>query len=380
MTGSTPGEVHYARRAAGATSTRTRWRPSSSTRCSAGGSDRPSDSRDTTRDPSPRPQAEDTQVDQAQEGGRRPGLVRLAVPAPARLPAAVGLARPRVVDLVVPTSAVPDEVLEIDEGAVEEVGAPRDDSRVAEQAHDHRPAHRVVASRTVVRVPVGEVRPDVDQSPWDRHAKILADGAPAVWGYGWGTLLTPADLERIGGLEAVLSLPGAHVEDLPGGRVWVTLGNDPSTVPDGVMRALHEALRPALTQRSVVGRDGRCGPRAGRPGSRPARTGRRRRRIPAADRARSRGCGAAGGTRAYGRWLRVGLLLGLSWRPLSNLVVRRPRAPATAPPTRPARPAPGPSAARRRRPRRTPGPAPRRRSAARGSRRTAGARPAPRAA
>lgn len=89
------------------------------------------------------------------------------------------------------------------------------------------------------------------QSPWDRHAKILADGAPGVWGYGWGTLLAPADLDRIGGLDVVLSLPSAHVEDLPGGRVWVTLGNDPSTVPDEVMRALHEALRPVLAQRAV---------------------------------------------------------------------------------------------------------------------------------
>lgn len=84
------------------------------------------------------------------------------------------------------------------------------------------------------------------QSPLESRSMPPAGGygsVPDVWGYGWGTLLSPSHLERIGGVEG---LPGAHVEQLPGGRVWVTLGDDPSQVPEVAMWGLHEALQPAF--------------------------------------------------------------------------------------------------------------------------------------
>jgi len=90
------------------------------------------------------------------------------------------------------------------------------------------------------------------ESPWERHAYAYAEPGSGVWGYGWGTLLGPAHLERIGGLQSVTALPGSRVRDLPEGRVWVTLGDDPAAVPDEVMLALHEVLLPALAEPLMV--------------------------------------------------------------------------------------------------------------------------------
>jgi hypothetical protein len=67
-----------------------------------------------------------------------------------------------------------------------------------------------------------------------------------MWGEGWGTLLNVAHLDKIGGVEALTAVPGSRVRDLPGGSVWVTLGDDPASVAQASMRALHEVLLPAL--------------------------------------------------------------------------------------------------------------------------------------
>ena len=91
-----------------------------------------------------------------------------------------------------------------------------------------------------------QVKGSHSQSPLESRSMPPVGGygaAPDVWGYGWGTLLSPAHLERIGGVEV---LEGAQVEQLPGGRVWVTLGDDPSQVPEAAMWRLHEALQPAF--------------------------------------------------------------------------------------------------------------------------------------
>ena len=91
-----------------------------------------------------------------------------------------------------------------------------------------------------------EVRASDSESPLERRSAAPAGGfgsAPDIWGYGWGTLLSPPQLERIGGAAV---LDGARVEQLPRGRVWVTLGDDPSAVPEAAMWRLHDALLPAF--------------------------------------------------------------------------------------------------------------------------------------
>lgn len=105
------------------------------------------------------------------------------------------------------------------------------------------------------------VRASYPESPWERHVMGQAEAASQVWGYGWGTLLGPAQLDRVGGAQPVTSLPGAHVRELPGGRVWVTFGDNPSAVPVETMQALHEALLPALAERWVVDEPARPAPR-----------------------------------------------------------------------------------------------------------------------
>ncbi|OJV56814.1 MAG: hypothetical protein BGO38_02305 [Cellulomonas sp. 73-145] len=93
----------------------------------------------------------------------------------------------------------------------------------------------------------------VGESPWERRTYAKAEAASQVWGYGWGTLLGPEQLDRIGGAGSITALPGARVQELSGGRLWLTLGDDPSAVRDHVMFALHEALLPALPSRRVLG-------------------------------------------------------------------------------------------------------------------------------
>ncbi|WP_155856033.1 hypothetical protein [Cellulomonas sp. URHD0024] len=93
------------------------------------------------------------------------------------------------------------------------------------------------------------VRASDTESPLELHSTVPVAGfgsEPDLWGFGWGTLLSPSHLERIGGVGVLTGVAGAEVHDLPGGRVWVTLGDDPSAVTDETMWGLHAALQPAF--------------------------------------------------------------------------------------------------------------------------------------
>ncbi|WP_051639881.1 hypothetical protein [Cellulomonas sp. URHE0023] len=78
------------------------------------------------------------------------------------------------------------------------------------------------------------------------HRGVFRNHDGHLWGYGWSTLLSPSHLERVGGVEQLAELPDAQVVNLSGGRVWLTLGDDPSAVPDATMWRLHEILTPVL--------------------------------------------------------------------------------------------------------------------------------------
>jgi len=90
-----------------------------------------------------------------------------------------------------------------------------------------------------------------EQSAWERHAGVPAASEPGLlWGYGWGTLLSPGHLAAVGGAGALAAalgdVPGAQLHERVGGQVWLTLGDDPTDVPDEALRTLHATLLPAL--------------------------------------------------------------------------------------------------------------------------------------
>ncbi|WP_051274596.1 hypothetical protein [Cellulomonas sp. URHD0024] len=87
------------------------------------------------------------------------------------------------------------------------------------------------------------------QSAWETRigmSQVFRDPTDRLWGVGWGTLLSSKHLDRVGGTAPVEAIPGARVRPLPGGRVWVTLGDDPSAIAVETMRRLQAALEPAL--------------------------------------------------------------------------------------------------------------------------------------
>lgn len=87
------------------------------------------------------------------------------------------------------------------------------------------------------------------ESPWEwltASGGIGRDVTSDLWGYGWGTLLSPAHLERIGGAAALAALETGRVREFPGGRVWFTLGDDIATLDPATVAALREVLLPAL--------------------------------------------------------------------------------------------------------------------------------------
>lgn len=97
--------------------------------------------------------------------------------------------------------------------------------------------------------PSNAARARDDQSAWERRAWFphgRRDPRRSLWGYGWGTLLSPAHRDLVGGVERLRSVPGARVREVAGDRTWLTLGPDPAQVPDSAMWALHEVLVPAL--------------------------------------------------------------------------------------------------------------------------------------
>ncbi len=72
------------------------------------------------------------------------------------------------------------------------------------------------------------------------------DRRSTMWGYGWGTLLTGAHVERLGGTARLEEIPDATVARVGEELHWVQLGKDPSVVPDESMWRLHDVLLPVL--------------------------------------------------------------------------------------------------------------------------------------
>ncbi|MDQ0372685.1 hypothetical protein [Cellulomonas humilata] len=100
---------------------------------------------------------------------------------------------------------------------------------------------------------LGRLTAEDSQSPWERATHCLPalrDVTRTLWGYGWGTLLSPVHVGAVGG-RAVLEtlrdvLPALRLRDAGGGRTWLTLGEDPATVRGEDVRALRAVLAPAL--------------------------------------------------------------------------------------------------------------------------------------
>ena len=97
---------------------------------------------------------------------------------------------------------------------------------------------------TLDRVEAGEL-----QSPWERatgRSHALRDVSTDLWGHGWGTLLSPAHLDRVGGVDALVASGLGDVVSLPAGRVWFTLHGGVSDVTRDDVAALRQVLLPAL--------------------------------------------------------------------------------------------------------------------------------------
>ncbi|GEK21769.1 hypothetical protein [Cellulomonas xylanilytica] len=95
------------------------------------------------------------------------------------------------------------------------------------------------------------------ESPWERVTgclPALRDVTRTLWGYGWGTLLSPVHVDAVGGRVVLDSLrevlPAVVVRDVGGGRTWLTLGPDPAAVTPQDVATLRSVLAPALPRGS----------------------------------------------------------------------------------------------------------------------------------
>ncbi len=86
-------------------------------------------------------------------------------------------------------------------------------------------------------------------SAWE----VAAQAAPAdrdfgrcVWGCGWGSLLSAAHVDAVGGRDSLRKVTAAALLEVPGGYLWVRLGDDPAAVPPDSVAALRRALAPVL--------------------------------------------------------------------------------------------------------------------------------------
>jgi hypothetical protein len=87
------------------------------------------------------------------------------------------------------------------------------------------------------------------ESAWEVVAQVSPadrDFERAVWGYGWGTLLSAAQADAVGGSDRLRQVPGAELLQGPGGHLWVRLGDDPATVDPASVAALRRVLAPVL--------------------------------------------------------------------------------------------------------------------------------------
>jgi hypothetical protein len=72
------------------------------------------------------------------------------------------------------------------------------------------------------------------------------DFARHLWGYGWGTLLSPTMVETVGGPAALATVPTGSLRSGPGGQLWIQLGDDPANVDPSAVTALRQVLLPVL--------------------------------------------------------------------------------------------------------------------------------------
>lgn len=95
-----------------------------------------------------------------------------------------------------------------------------------------------------------QVSAEDGQSPWERVTGCgpsYRDVTRTLWGYGWGTLLSPVHVEAVGGRAALRdALPAAGLRDVGGGRTWLTLDADPAAVRPEDVRKLRQVLAPGL--------------------------------------------------------------------------------------------------------------------------------------
>lgn len=87
-----------------------------------------------------------------------------------------------------------------------------------------------------------------DDTDWQQENGLqLGRHDPKRWlhAYGWGTLLGPGHLQAVGGIERLRAV-SPLVHELPGGRAWVQLGDDPAVVTDDTLEQVRSALSAAL--------------------------------------------------------------------------------------------------------------------------------------
>ena len=87
-----------------------------------------------------------------------------------------------------------------------------------------------------------------DDNDWQQENGLrLGRHDPRRWlhAYGWGTLLGSGHLEVVGGIERLRAV-SPLVTELPGGRAWVQLGDDPAGVTDDSMERLRSVLSAVL--------------------------------------------------------------------------------------------------------------------------------------
>jgi hypothetical protein len=87
------------------------------------------------------------------------------------------------------------------------------------------------------------------ESAWEVVAQVspaASDFERAVWGYGWGTLLSAEQADAVGGSDRLRQVPGAELLQGPGGHLWVRLSDDPATVDPASVATLRRVLAPVL--------------------------------------------------------------------------------------------------------------------------------------
>jgi len=87
-----------------------------------------------------------------------------------------------------------------------------------------------------------------DDDDWQQENGLRSGRRdPGRWlhAFGWGTLLGQDHLDAVGGIERLRAV-SPLVTELPDGRAWVQLGDDPAGVTDDSVERLRSVLSPVL--------------------------------------------------------------------------------------------------------------------------------------